>query len=72
MKCHRAAMLLAPSNMEDCPLDLPDIAVDARGDAGGITVSIVVRNPDLVPELQRRAAHDLEAAAQLRSKHPQE
>jgi len=25
--------------------------------------------PDLVPELQRRAARDLEAAAQLRSKH---
>jgi hypothetical protein len=72
MKCHRAAMLLAASNMEDCPLDLPDIAIDARGDEGGITVSIVVRNPDLVPELQRRAAHDLEAAAQLRSRHPQE
>jgi hypothetical protein len=69
MKCHRAAMLLAPSNMEDCPLDLPDIALDARGDASGVTVSIVVRNLDLVPELQRRAAHDLEAAAQLRSKH---
>ena len=70
MKCHRAAMLLAPSPMEDCPLDLPDIALDARGDEGGVTVSIVVRNPDLVPELQRRAAHDLEAAVQLRSKHP--
>lgn len=69
MKCHRAAMLLAPANMEDCPLDLPDIALDARGDAGGVAVSIVVRDPELVPELQRRAAHDLEAAAQLRSKH---
>jgi hypothetical protein len=69
IKCHRAAMRVAPSNMEDCPLDLPDIALDARGDAGGITVSIVVRNLDLVSELQRRAAHDLEAAAQLRLKH---
>jgi hypothetical protein len=70
MKCHRAAMLLAPSDMEDCPLDLPDIAVDVRGDADGVAVSIVVRNLDLVPELQRRAARDLEAAAQLRWKHP--
>jgi hypothetical protein len=70
MKCHRAAMRLAPSNMADCPLDLPDIALDARGDEGGITVSIVVRTPELISELQRRAAHDLEAAAQLRSRHP--
>jgi len=69
MKCHRAAMRVAPSSMEDCPLDLPDIAVDARGDDHTITVSIVARNPELVGELQRRAAHDVEAAAQLRSKH---
>jgi hypothetical protein len=70
MKCHRAAMMLAPSTMEDCPLDLPGIALDARGDDGGITVSVVVRNPDLVLELQRRAAHELEAAAQLHAKQP--
>jgi hypothetical protein len=69
MKCHRAAMMQAPSSMEDCPLDLPGIAVDARGEEGGITVSIVIRDPDLVAELQRRAAHDLEGAAQLRAKH---
>lgn len=68
MKCHRAAMMLAPSGMEDCPLDLPGIALDARGDRDGITVSIVARDPRLVPELQRRAAHDLEAAAHLRGK----
>lgn len=68
MKCHRAAMMLAPSRMEDCPLDLPGIALDARGEEGGITVSIVVRDPKLVPELQRRAAHDLEAAAQRRGR----
>jgi hypothetical protein len=43
-------------------------ALDARGDTNGITVSIVVRDPKLVTELQRRAAHDLEAAAQLRTK----
>lgn len=66
MRCHRAAMMLAPSGMESCPLDLPDIAVDVRGEEGGITLSIVVRDPGLVPELQRRAAHDLETAGQLR------
>jgi len=67
IKCHRAAMMVAPVDMADCPLDLPDIALDARGDEGGITVSIVVRDPQLIPELQRRAAHDLEAAGRLRS-----
>jgi hypothetical protein len=67
IRCHRAAMMITPADMENCPLDLPDIALDARGDEGGITVSIVVRDPQLVPELQRRAAHDLEAAGRLRS-----
>jgi hypothetical protein len=67
MKCHRASMMLAARGMEDCPLDLPNIALDARGDSDGITVSIVIRDPDLVPELQRRAAHDLEAAAHKRA-----
>jgi hypothetical protein len=62
MKCHRAWMMLAPAGMEDCPLDLPGIQVDARGDKEGITVSIVVRDPNLVEELHRRAAHELEAA----------
>lgn len=61
MKCHRAWMRLAPAGMEDCPLDLPGIALDARGDRDGVTVSIVVRDPKLVGELQRRAAHELEA-----------
>jgi hypothetical protein len=68
MKCHRAAMMLAPSGMEDCPLDLPNVVLDVRGDTDGITVSIAVRDPKLVPELQRRAAHDLEAAAQMHTK----
>jgi len=66
LQCHRAWMMLAPSGMDDCPLDLPGIALDARGDGNGVTVSIVVRDPDLVEELHRRAAHDLEAAARLR------
>jgi len=32
LRCHRAWMMLGPSNMQDCPLDLPGLAVDARGD----------------------------------------
>jgi hypothetical protein len=62
MKCHRAWMMLAPAGMEDCPLDLPGIQVDARGDKEGITVSIVVRDPKLVDELHRRAAIELESS----------
>ena len=68
MKCHRAWMMLAPAvGMDACPLDLPGLQVDARGDGGGITLSIAVRDPSLIGELQRRAAHDLEAAAQQRA-----
>lgn len=67
MRCHRAWMMLGPSDMEDCPLDLPGLAIDARGDENGVTVSLVVRDPKLVTELQRRAAKDLEAAASLRA-----
>jgi hypothetical protein len=61
LECHRAWMMLAPTDMDDCPLDLPGIMVDARGDEGGVTLSIVVRDPKLVDELHRRAAHELEA-----------
>lgn len=60
IKCHRAWMMLAAGGMDDCPLDLPGIQLDARGDASGITLSIVIRDPKLVEELHRRAAHDLE------------
>lgn len=66
LRCHRAWMMLGPSNMEDCPLDLPGLAVDARGDENGVTVSLIVRDPKLIPELQRRTAKDLEVAASLR------
>ena len=62
MKCHRAWMMLAPAGMENCPLDLPGIQLDARGDAQGIEVSIVVGTPELVEELHRRAALELEHA----------
>lgn len=63
IRCHRAWMMLAPSNMEACPLDLAGLHVDASGDATGITVTITVRDAALVLELQRRAAHDLESRA---------
>ena len=53
--------------MTDCPLDLPGLVVDARGDASGVTVSMVVRDPKLVGELQRRTAKDLEGAAARRA-----
>ena len=66
MRCHRAWMMLAPAGMEDCPLDLPGILVDARGDKEGIIVSIVTRNAALVEELHRRAAHELETSLRLR------
>jgi hypothetical protein len=67
VKCHRAWMMLEPAaNMDDCPLDLPGLQLDARGDRDGITVSIVVLDPKLVDELHRRAAHDLESGARLR------
>jgi len=66
MKCHRAWMMLAPTRMDDCPLDVPGIVIDAHGDRDNITVSIAVRDPKLVGELQRRAEHDLESGAQLR------
>jgi len=62
IRCHRAFMMLAPANMDDCPLDLPDLALDARGAADGITVSLSVRDAKLVPELQRRTMHELETS----------
>jgi len=60
MRCHRAWMMLDRTDMDDCPLDLPGIQVSAHGDADGIELTISVSDRALVPELQRRAAHDLE------------
>jgi hypothetical protein len=60
LKCHRAWMMLAPAGMETCPLDLEGLVLNAKGDTEGISVSLTVRDSKLVPELQRRAAHDLE------------
>ncbi len=61
IRCHRAWMMLQPGTMEDaCPLDLAGIRVNATGDKEGISLELTVRDPDVVPELQRRAAHELE------------
>jgi len=66
LKCHRAWMMLSGAGMDDCPLDLPGITLDVRGESEGITVLIGIRDPKLVEELHRRAAHDLEAGARRR------
>jgi hypothetical protein len=66
IRCHRAWMMLGEAGMEDCPLDLAGIRVVAHGDPNGISVEITVSDPRLVPELQRRAARDLESAAARR------
>jgi hypothetical protein len=63
IRCHRAWMMLGERGMEDCPLDLEGIRVVAHGDPTGISVEITVADPALVPELQRRAAKDLEMTA---------
>ncbi len=60
LECHRAWMRLAPANMDACPLDIAGLRVDAKGNADGITLTLTVVDKKLVPELQRRAAHDLE------------
>jgi hypothetical protein len=60
LRCHRAWMMLAPSPMEDCVLDLPGIVLDVHGERDVIALSIVVRDRRLLDELHRRAAHALE------------
>jgi hypothetical protein len=59
-------MMLSETNMEDSPLDLPNLHVQARADNSGISVELRVRDPALLPELQRRTARELEMAAQRR------
>lgn len=67
MRCHRAWMMLASSDMDDCPLDLAGIEVDVRGDMTEITVEVRVKDPLLVDELHRRAHHEL-GMAELHTK----
>ena len=63
LRCHRAWMMLGRTQMDDCPLDLPGLRVGAQGDANQIELTLTIDDKKLVPELQRRTAHDLEAAA---------
>ena len=64
MRCHRAWMMLTAHNdMDHCPLDLAGIHVTATGTDQDIAITIEVSDPALVPELQRRAATELELAA---------
>ena len=63
MRCHRAWMMLGRTMMDDCPLDLPGIEVVAHAGPGAIEISITTRDTAQVPELQRRVAKDVEAAA---------
>ena len=69
LRCHRAWMMLGRSDMDSCPLDLAGIKVEAHGDTTGITVEISIDDPKLVPELQRRAAVELEAAHHATTPH---
>ncbi len=65
LKCHRAWMMLEPAGgMDNCPLDLPGLQVDARGDAEGSTRVISSREPSVGSELQRRLAKQIEEAGQ--------
>lgn len=70
MRCHRAWMMLQPiATMDLCPLDLAGLSVEATGGKEGITVTLHVEDRSLVPELQKRAAHELEQGAQLNKTH---
>lgn len=69
MRCHRAWMMLAPSEMDDCPLDLPGIAVTARGGTKAIEVTIKINDSSLVGELHRRTGIELEMAARRPARH---
>ena len=62
LRCHRAWMMMSEGGMETCPLDLPGLSLKAHGDAEGISIEIQIKDRTLVPELQRRAARDLELA----------
>jgi hypothetical protein len=62
LRCHRAWMMLGEAGMDECPLDLAGLHVAAYGNATGVSVELTIDDPKLIPELQRRAAKDLEHA----------
>ncbi len=66
LRCHRAWMMLGPRGMDDCPLDLPGLQVEARGEGQTITLTLGVLDPKLLPELQRRVAAELETRTHTR------
>jgi len=69
LQCHRAWMMLGPVGMDDCPLDLPGLLVDAQGGPEGVTLSLSVKDAKLIPELQRRVATQLETATREARTH---
>jgi hypothetical protein len=62
IRCHRT-WAAGGGGGADGPLALAGLRVVAQGDATGISVELTARDPALVPELQRRAAKELERAA---------
>jgi hypothetical protein len=60
LRCHRAYLLASTAVAKDSPLELPGLRIDARGDQDGITLTLTVRDAQLLPELRRRVALQVE------------
>jgi hypothetical protein len=52
--CHQSWMMLAPADMEDCPLDLPGINVEVRSAGDALRIDLPASSPAMVQELARR------------------
>ncbi len=68
LRCHRAWMMMGPVEMDACPLDLPGLAIEARGQGDAVTLTISVDGDAARDELQRRTARDLEDARRRRDR----
>ena len=55
LRCHQAWMRLGQAAGDQCPLEITGVDLVAYGDDTGVSVELVVADPALVPELQRRA-----------------
>lgn len=64
LRCHRAWMLRAP-HMDDCPLDLPNLTVEARGDDTHVAIWVTARDPRMVAEVQRRVERSVETHTEV-------